>query len=929
MMVCLLAFALSSLFGVTSAFFPPHPHFGHPAHHVGPPFLPPHTPPMGHPFAHHIRKGMFPPGPHPGQLPGPHPGMFLKPHPLMPQVGHSGYLPLTHPAMSKAALHHQLQKSQLAPSISGQMLSTLNHAEKKRRKVLVIRRMMSGGLSGTPVSTGQFLSRPAIGGPGAGSGPSVGGPGGQVMSGAHLFGNQGRGDFVGGQSIVIEGPLADQIRGGQFPDRPIDFGRGQGPVGPGSGSGGSRGRRPDAVGPSVGSAGNFGPGPSAGIPTDFGPGSSGSGAGHFGPGSSAGGPTDFGPGSSGGGAGHFEGVQSVGGPTDFGPGSSGVGAGHFGGGQSVGGLTDFGPGSSGGGARHFGGGQSVGGPINPGPGSSGNGAGNFGQGQGWFIDVASGSGGGHMDSGQGQIGGGGGGGFSRDFGHNNNNNNNNNNNGGGHRGIGRGGDAFGAPRLREVVDSNNRVPIPGNTGETNIGRGGNPASNNNNNNNNNSNRNNNNRNSNNNNNRGQRKNLSGQTLDFSNPTAASQASSSGSLLRPDWIEPSAIPSTIDLSGVGTQGVSNEPAHAGLPRRNPDAILDPVGAPNRIGAAAGASKIVHSNANNKNNNKNNNNNNNNNNLKEPTGLVGTSIDLGAGAGSWAGHASASTQQNGEAATAKLIGPGLDAHAASLPHFDAPIPNGNGDVVIIDGFGQFQPNVGAKSGTGSAANGAYDLHVPTHSADVDVLTLDNAAYAKLEQALASGQEISPSFLDQIIRGSSTSTLAAGAQSAPNTASAAIPEIFVIDGTTGQPVKASASAAAAPATAAEVATQIDISESSQSSSTKTTKTSSSKTEVAIGGHDAPPHAAAHHDAAPHGGHGPVGVVGAPVGSIEVQPNDVIGVFSMPDQHGFPHVPASVSSIPASIGKRIGGRSANRNKNNTSNWSNSNSNSNSNSHK
>ncbi|XP_052771301.1 uncharacterized protein LOC128210981 [Mya arenaria] len=204
-------------------------------------------------------------------------------------------------------------------------------------------------------------------------------------------------------------------------------------------------------------------------------------------------------------------------------------------------------------------------------------------------------------------------------------------------------------------------------------------------------------------------------------------------------------------------------------------------------------------------------------------------------------------------------------------DKTLRNSNNDVVIIDVAGQYDPlrpdSVVDLTGTNNAI---YNPGV--EDGNVDVVTLDNAAFIKLEQAIASGQEINAALLDQLI-GGGTSGIGAAA-STPGSAIAGTPDIFVIDTNSGEPLS-------------EVHTQIDISGSVSSPPSSSSSSTHTQTEIS----------------APHGpdGHSPVGKVGDSVGSIAVGEREVMSLFSMPGKHTFPDVPASVSSIPKSIGQRM----------------------------
>lgn len=212
---------------------------------------------------------------------------------------------------------------------------------------------------------------------------------------------------------------------------------------------------------------------------------------------------------------------------------------------------------------------------------------------------------------------------------------------------------------------------------------------------------------------------------------------------------------------------------------------------------------------------------------------------------------------------------------------------GDVLVIDGSGNPVPGSAAQNALSSVVDltGTQSGIPGPQNGQVDVVTLDNAAYAKLEKAIASGQKIDAHFLDSIIGGGPGGG-GGGGQQGGASGGGAPPEIYILDVPPGgeAPGHGQGQGPGEAPGGGHSPRQVSIPQAH------------SVIDQPGGQHEAPPGA----------GHA-VGTVGEPVGSISIGNNmghEVVGLFSVPNEQ-LGHVPASVSSIPESIGSRMGGNS------------------------
>ena len=361
----------------------------------------------------------------------------------------------------------------------------------------------------------------------------------------------------------------------------------------------------------------------------------------------------------------------------------------------------------------------------------------------------------------------------------------------------------------------------------------------------------------------------------------------------------------------------------------------------------------SNNNNNNSNKisrnNNSNNKNRDNSGNLAGLAGSLIDLS----SMGMDASANNQNTDNSAlsplsaTSSLSGPSSISASASLANSNnannAAVSavadlNGNSinsaenllgasDLLLIDSNGLSPAEVAATALpiAGDALSGVVDLSATggntngIGSTNFDVLTLDKGAFAQLEHALQSGKTVNANLLDSIISsGGATNnggSFTAGLAASPLTTAgitdpgSAAPQIIILDQAQAQHLTESAGGPQI----------VDLHSSSSSSksahsSKQTSSTSSSSSHSTV---DIPhagkvlPAGPGHHMSGGHAGnimgghthgHGIVGILGEPIKAITMGSNaDLMGLFSAPDASNLSNIPASVVSIPESIGRRM----------------------------
>jgi hypothetical protein len=363
--------------------------------------------------------------------------------------------------------------------------------------------------------------------------------------------------------------------------------------------------------------------------------------------------------------------------------------------------------------------------------------------------------------------------------------------------------------------------------------------------------------------------------------------------------------------------------------------------------------VGQNNNNKNNNSQNNNNINDKNINL-TGLAGSLLDFT----SMGIDASANRQNTGNNALSSLStgshlpGSGSATASSTLVNSNGANNaaasavadlNGNSinsagnllsasDLLLIDGNGLTPAEVAATAipMAGDVLSGVVDLSATGGNTNniggtnFDVLTLDKGAFAQLEHALQTGQTVNAQLLDSIISGGGTTNNGNGFHTSLSSPSAtagqtdpslAVPQIIILDQAQAQHLTGSTDLGGHGGNP-----QLVDLHTLSSSSSNLAHTSEQLSSTASSSHSSVdvPHAgkvlpgvpnqllSGNHGGSTMGGHshghGIVGILGEPIKAITMGSNsDLMGLFSMPDASNLSNIPASVVSIPESIGRRM----------------------------